>query len=33
MMSGEGEYELEWCAKALEEEKGDIGNAKRVAEA
>lgn len=28
MMTGEGEYELEWCVKALEEEKGDTGNAR-----
>lgn len=27
MMSGGGEYELEWCAKALEEDKGDVNNA------
>lgn len=28
MMMGEGEYELEWCLKALEEEKGDTGAAR-----
>ncbi|KEF58984.1 uncharacterized protein A1O9_03827 [Exophiala aquamarina CBS 119918] len=28
MMTGEGEYELEWCLKALEEEKGDVGAAR-----
>ncbi|EXJ90320.1 hypothetical protein A1O1_03419 [Capronia coronata CBS 617.96] len=27
MMSSAGEYELEWCVKALEEEKGDVNNA------
>ncbi|KAL2443615.1 hypothetical protein ABEF95_007922 [Exophiala dermatitidis] len=27
VMSRDGEYELEWCAKALEEEKGDVGAA------
>ncbi|KAK5056243.1 hypothetical protein LTR84_012796 [Exophiala bonariae] len=28
MMAGEGEYELAWYVKALEEEKGDAGNAR-----
>ena len=28
MMAGEGEYELSWCAKALEEERGDVGKAR-----
>ncbi|KIV84425.1 hypothetical protein PV11_00206 [Exophiala sideris] len=28
MMASEGEYELEWCAKALEEERGDVGKAR-----
>ena len=28
MMTGEGEYELEWCVKALEDEKGDAGVAR-----
>ncbi|KIX02669.1 uncharacterized protein Z518_08611 [Rhinocladiella mackenziei CBS 650.93] len=28
MMTGEGEYELEWCAKALEEERGDVSRAR-----
>ena len=28
MMAGEGEYELEWCVKALEEEHNDLGKAR-----
>lgn len=28
MMSGEGNYDLEWCVKALEEEKGDVDRAR-----
>lgn len=28
MMSAEGEYELPWCAKALEEERGDLERAR-----
>jgi len=28
LMKAEGEYELEWCVKALEEEKGDVGRAR-----
>jgi hypothetical protein len=28
MLMGEGEYELEWCVKALEEEKGDLDRAR-----
>ncbi|OAP60097.1 hypothetical protein AYL99_05099 [Fonsecaea erecta] len=28
MLSGEGKYELEWCAKALEDEKGDVDRAR-----
>ncbi|KAK4940585.1 hypothetical protein LTR10_019344 [Elasticomyces elasticus] len=28
IMASEGEYELEWCAKALEEERGDVGKAR-----
>lgn len=28
MMAGEGEYEVEWCVKALEEERSDVGNAR-----
>ena len=28
MIAGEGEYELEWCVKALEEEHNDLGKAR-----
>lgn len=28
LMASEGEYELEWCAKALEEERGDVSKAR-----
>ena len=28
MISGEGSYEVEWCAKALEEERGDLDRAR-----
>jgi hypothetical protein len=28
MMASEKEYEVEWCAKALEEEKGDLARAR-----
>ncbi len=28
MISGEGEYELEWCVKAVQEEKGDLDRAR-----
>ena len=28
MMAGEGGYDLAWCAKALEEERGDVGKAR-----
>ena len=28
MISGKGEYELEWCMKALDEEKGDLDRAR-----
>ncbi|OCT51419.1 putative ubiquitin fusion degradation protein (Ufd1) [Cladophialophora carrionii] len=28
MITGEGEYELEWCVQALEEEKGDLDRAR-----
>jgi hypothetical protein len=28
MMASEGEYELEWCVRALEEEHNDIGKAR-----
>jgi hypothetical protein len=28
MLAGEGEYEVEWCVKALEEEKGDLAKAR-----
>ena len=29
MMADEGEYELEWCVKALEEEHNDLGKVKQ----